>query len=70
MITDETRSCVKQITENSWTLLAFEHLRSNASAATQIQALKSDQQWIRDHMEEICSRIDHVIMKLEESTSG
>ncbi|HUX00516.1 MAG TPA: hypothetical protein VMY35_05995 [Phycisphaerae bacterium] len=56
-----------QIGADSWELLAFTQLRANASAASQIRALTSDEKWIRDHTEEVCARIDLLIKDIEAS---
>lgn len=55
----------KAIGDDSWELLNYTQLPSNASAARQIEALKADQDWQRNHHDEISRRIDVLIADIE-----
>jgi hypothetical protein len=55
-----------EIGADSWELIRFASLPDAASPAQQIQALKDDAQWQRDHAEEIQHQIDRLIKKIEE----
>jgi hypothetical protein len=49
----------------SFALLQYDQLPRNASAARQIDALKRDQLWQSIHHDEVSSRIDQLIAKIE-----
>ena len=53
------------IGNDSYELQHFMQLKKTASNKSQIEALKSDQSWQRDHLDEVSGRIDRLIYKLE-----
>lgn len=53
---------------DSWELLNFDQLPSNASAARQVEALKADRTWQRLKWEETSRAIDELITDIETNT--
>jgi len=53
------------IGRDSWELNNFQQLRKNASAASQVEALKRDQKWQEDHMGDVSGRIDALVWDIE-----
>lgn len=60
----------KAIGDDSWELLNYTQLSSNASAARQIEALKADQDWQRNHQDEVSRRIDVLIADIERTSDS
>ncbi|NLF31593.1 MAG: hypothetical protein GX591_11990 [Planctomycetes bacterium] len=54
------------IGRDSWDLQHFLALPNTATPAQQVEALKADARWQRDHMEEIQFRIDALIDQIQE----
>jgi hypothetical protein len=54
-----------KIGNDSYELQAFMQLKVSANRKKQIEALKADQRWQQDHLDEISGRIDRLIYKLE-----
>lgn len=54
------------IGSDSYELQNFMVLKKTASKESQIEALKSDQNWQRDHFDEISGRIDILIQRIEQ----
>ncbi|HDZ25354.1 hypothetical protein LCGC14_0359220 [marine sediment metagenome] len=65
MIDSETTNEAITIGNDSWELQHFIQLPENSSKKSQIKALKQDQNWLRNHIESINSRIDDLIQTLE-----
>jgi hypothetical protein len=64
----KTRSHIHEainIGKDSWELVNYEALPVNSSAEKQIEALRADQQWQRDHLEAISARIEVLIDDIE-----
>ena len=59
----------RRIGAESFALLQYDQLPCNASAARQIEALKLDQCWQTLHHDEVSSRIDCLIAKIEAGAS-
>jgi hypothetical protein len=55
----------KEIGHDSWELISYMSLPSNAKPCDQIDALRHDQRWLRDHTDEICREIDQLIGDIE-----
>ena len=66
MIQDRHRKEAKAIGDASWELMAFSQLPRNASAKRQVEALKQDQKWQEDHIQEIGGAIDCLVNDIEE----
>jgi hypothetical protein len=56
---------IKAIGADAWELQHFTGLRGNASRTSQLEALIRDCCWLRDHIEEICRRIELVMREIE-----
>ncbi len=61
----ETFTEATSIGDDSYELQAFMQLKTSASTKKQIEALKSDQRWQQDHLDEVSGRIDRLMHKLE-----
>ena len=57
----------KAIGEDSWELLNFIQLPKNASKEKQIEALKSDLNWMKNHLYTIEHSIDELCKLIEEA---
>ncbi len=66
MIKPEHIEEAKRIGNDSWILNQFLDLPKDASKKEQIKALQSEAQWMRDHIQSICSQIDRLCDKIEE----
>ena len=66
MIQPRHRAEAKAIGSDSWELLAFSQLRRNASAKSQVEALRRDQKWQELHQIEVSASIDRLIRDIEE----
>lgn len=55
----------KDIGNDSWELQHFTMLRTNASARSQVEALRRDAEWLTAHMEEIGSAIMCLMQGIE-----
>ena len=60
----------EMIGAESFSLLNYNQLPRNASAARQVDALKRDQHWQQLHHEEVSSRIDRLIYEIEEGSNA
>ena len=65
MIQGATKARAKRIGDDSYGLINFDSLPNNASIREQIEALREDQKWQEDHMNEISRTIDRLIRDLE-----
>ncbi len=61
----EWKDEIEAIGDDSWELQAATELRSNASKASIVQALKADAKWMEHHMLEVQKRIDALIQEIE-----
>lgn len=56
---------IESIGADSWALIHVTQLRSNASRESIVAALKADQAWQQNHMDEIFKRFDALIQRVE-----
>lgn len=57
------------IAADSWALLRFESLPLAATVEQQVEALRGDQAWIRDHCEDVVREIDDLIDMIQRRRS-
>ena len=60
----------EMIGAESFSLLNYNQLPRNASAARQVDALKRDQHWQQLHHDEVSSRIDRLIRAIEDGSNA
>lgn len=58
------------IAADSWGLMQFDQLPSDASAAQQVDALKADAKWMELHMIEVQNAIDELIDDIESEAAN
>lgn len=59
----------KEIGDDSWELSHFAALPKNASRKKQVEALNRDAEWLKDHVQAMCSEIDYLIRDIIEKTA-
>lgn len=54
----------KELGDDSWELINFNELQTNASTESQVKALNRDRDWLTSHVECVAAGIDDLIQDI------